>query len=80
MSVVNYPARSVTTCDACGCTSEGKGVTFRQEMGLHFKQSALDYQGSACADGSTHFDFCDDCGNRVREAINVAVERIKVKP
>lgn len=82
MSTKQIPARSETTCDACGLTcSKDLGNPARNvcEGRLTLKRHALDMYGSPAADGTVKIDLCDACLGRIGNALNAECELIRVE-
>lgn len=75
MATTQVPARTVTICDCCKCSTEGVGGQWRQQARLTFKREALDYLGQPAADGTVTMDLCDSCADAVAEAINQATQK-----
>lgn len=65
------PARTFTTCDACGASSEV--YTFRHESVLILKAHGLDHYGCAVGDGTVSWDLCDRCYTDARKAVEAFV-------
>lgn len=77
MATKTIPAKTIVICDACG--KECQTGERRHNARLTLKQDALDYQGSPCADATSHFDLCDGCLPPVREAVNEAMDTLRGK-
>lgn len=73
MTVIRIPEQTILQCDSCDGRSGD--VPFKTHSRLTFKQDALDWQGSACADASITVDLCDGCAKKVRDAINEALKK-----
>lgn len=74
MSRRTIPAREEVICDRCKQVCEPNGPARRiMEGSLRLNQHALDFQGSPVADGSRHWDLCDNCLLEVGVAIDRAM-------
>jgi len=79
MSTQVIPQQVIITCDCCKVTctrSFGPGRRVAEGR-VTVKQHALDFQGSACADGTVTFDLCDSCLSAVSKAINDTAQAIR---
>jgi len=81
MATKIIPAKTETTCDACGVACHnGSGKGGRRNNGrLTVRRDALDAAGCPVANANCDFDFCDECLCAVTDAVNRTVEAIRKK-
>ena len=77
MAIRAIPPAYDYVCDVCGKLhrQENAGGHYTDSRPPHWanlvvKQSAYDYQGSACADATTTRLLCDDCRPEIVSLIN----------
>ena len=86
MSIREIPRSFVYTCDACGIEhlQENAGGHYTdsrpplwERLKLH--RTAVDYQGTPCADASIERLLCDRCAAIISKAVNEATLKIQSK-
>lgn len=74
MATQIIPEQKIVTCDFCKKDRKGND---RYGAVLKLGKAALDYQGSAVADGSLSWDLCDKCCDRILNVLDEAIHAIQ---
>jgi len=86
MSITEIPRAFLYKCDVCGAEhiQEGASGYYTNSRPPHWamlriEQTAYDYQGAACADGTIERLLCDACRGEAIKVINKwATRKMKV--
>lgn len=75
------PEHRIVICDVCGIECHkniGKGAR-KREASLTFKTHMFDMLGDPAADGTTYFDLCDDCAQKLSSTINEKIKELRTE-
>ena len=71
MGIKEIPRTFLYTCDACGEEHrQESAITNSHWVRIKIEQTAYDFQGAACADGSVERLLCETCSIKVIQTIN----------
>lgn len=61
------PEKHVVVCDLCDAICSGEN--YKMQTCLTMAKDALDFLGDPVCDGTRKWDLCDECTNKVSDAI-----------